>query len=168
MFHNGKSDLADHLTKFCQIFFVFINTSALAPLLNAEKSQIIRVRKTAWDDLQCKCNAKSLQSCPTLYNPRTVAHQAPLSMHFSRQEHWSSLLCPPPGDLPDPEIKPTSLMFLPWQANSSPPGKLMLSWGWWNVFNDPTDTITVFGLVILWVSWRDPFPSPPHWAQEEA
>ena len=93
--------------------------------------------------------AKSLQSCPTLYNPRTVAHQAPLSMQFSRQEHWSSLLCPPPAGLPDPEIKPASLMFLHWQANSlplRPPGKLMLNWGWWNVFNDPTDTITVFGL----------------------
>ena len=36
-------------------------------------------------------------------------HQAPLSMGFSRQEYWSGLPCPPPGDLPDSEIKPTSL-----------------------------------------------------------
>ena len=41
--------------------------------------------------------------------PRTVAHQALLSMGFSRQEYWSGLLCPPPGDLPDPGIKPASL-----------------------------------------------------------
>ena len=41
----------------------------------------------------------------------TVAHQAPLSMGFSRQEYWSGLLCPPPGDLPDPGIESTSLMF---------------------------------------------------------
>ena len=40
----------------------------------------------------------------------TVAHQAPLSMGFSRQEYWSRLLCPPPGDLPDPGIEPASLM----------------------------------------------------------
>ena len=40
----------------------------------------------------------------------TVAHQAPLSMGYSRQEHWSGLTFPPPGDLPDPGIKPTSLM----------------------------------------------------------
>ena len=40
----------------------------------------------------------------------TAAHQAPPSMAFSRQEHWSRLICPPPGDLPDPEIEPTSLM----------------------------------------------------------
>ena len=38
----------------------------------------------------------------------TVAHQAPLSMGFSRQEYWSGLPCPPPGDLPDPEIEPGS------------------------------------------------------------
>ena len=38
----------------------------------------------------------------------TVAHQAPLSMGFSRQKYWSGSPCPPPGDLPDPGIKPTS------------------------------------------------------------
>ena len=35
----------------------------------------------------------------------TVAHQAPLSMGFSRQEHFTGLLCPPPGDLSDPGIE---------------------------------------------------------------
>ena len=48
--------------------------------------------------------AKRLQSCPT------GAHQAPLSMGFSRQEYWSGLPFPPPGDLPNPGIKPASLM----------------------------------------------------------
>ena len=38
----------------------------------------------------------------------TVAHLAPLSMGFFRQEYWSGLSFPPPGDLPDPGIKPTS------------------------------------------------------------
>ena len=38
----------------------------------------------------------------------TVDPQAPLSMGFSRQEYWSGLPCPPPGDLPDPGIKPGS------------------------------------------------------------
>ena len=42
--------------------------------------------------------------------PWIVAHQVPLSMGFFRQEYWSGLLCPPPGDLPDPGVKPTSLM----------------------------------------------------------
>ena len=40
--------------------------------------------------------------------PWTIAHQAPLSMGFSRQEYWSGLSFPPPGDLPDPGIKPIS------------------------------------------------------------
>ena len=40
----------------------------------------------------------------------TVAHQAPLSMEFSRQEYWGGLPCPPPGDLPNPGIEPRSLM----------------------------------------------------------
>ena len=38
-----------------------------------------------------------------------VAHQAPLSMGFSRQEYWSGLPCPPPEDLPNPGIEPRSL-----------------------------------------------------------
>ena len=42
------------------------------------------------------------QSCPTLANPWTVVCQAPLSMGFSRQEYWSGLPFPSPGDLPNP------------------------------------------------------------------
>ena len=45
--------------------------------------------------------------CATLW---AVARQAPLSIGFSRQEYWSGMLFLPPGDLPDPGIKPTSLM----------------------------------------------------------
>ena len=45
--------------------------------------------------------------CVTLW---AIARQAPLSMGFSRQEHWSGLPFPSPGDLPNPEIKPASLM----------------------------------------------------------
>ena len=54
----------------------------------------------------------------------TLARQAPLSMGFSRQEYWSGLSFPPPGDLPDPEIKLVSpalageIFF-----NNEPPGK---------------------------------------------
>ena len=40
--------------------------------------------------------------------PRAISHQAPLSVGFSRQEKWNGFLCPPPADLPDPGIKPTS------------------------------------------------------------
>ena len=50
-------------------------------------------------------------SCVWLFvTLRTVACQAPLSMGFSRQEYWSGLACPFPGNLPDPGIEPVSLM----------------------------------------------------------
>ena len=42
--------------------------------------------------------------------PWTVAHQAPVSLEFSRQEYWIGLLLPPLGDLPDPEIELLSLV----------------------------------------------------------
>ena len=54
--------------------------------------------------------AKPLQSCPTLCDPVDYNPPAPLSMGFSRQEHWSGSPCAPPGDLLNPGIKPTSLM----------------------------------------------------------
>ena len=50
----------------------------------------------------------------------TVACQAPLSMGFSRQEYWSGLPCPPPGDLPDPGISLTSPASLALQTDSLP------------------------------------------------
>ena len=49
-----------------------------------------------------------VKSCPILVISWTVAHQAPLSIGFSRQKYWSGLLFPSPGDLPDPGIEPRS------------------------------------------------------------
>ena len=57
------------------------------------------------------------KSCPTLATPWTVAHQAPLSMGFSRQGYWSGLPFRFPGDLPDPGIEPRSPAL---QADSLP------------------------------------------------
>ena len=49
-------------------------------------------------------------SCVWLFvTPWTVAHQAALSTWFSREEYWSGLPCPPPGDLPTPRIEPMTL-----------------------------------------------------------
>ena len=59
----------------------------------------------------CVCVCASHFSCVRLFETlRTIAHQAPLSLGFSRQEYWSGLSCPPPGDPPDPGIKPLSLI----------------------------------------------------------
>ena len=63
---------------------------------------------------QCTCvYAQALQLCPTLCDPMDCVgcepmDQAPLSMGFFGQEYWSGLPFPPPGDLPDPGIKPAS------------------------------------------------------------
>ena len=78
-----------------------------------------------------KTNACSATlSCLTV-TPWTVAHQAPLSMGFLRQEYWNGLPFPPPGDLPNSGIEPTSLAsptlaggFLP----TVPPGKPKNKW----------------------------------------
>ena len=48
------------------------------------------------------------KSCPTLEIPWTIAHQTRLSVGFSRQEYYSGLTFPSPGDLPNPGIKPGS------------------------------------------------------------
>ena len=55
-------------------------------------------------------HAKLLQSCLTLYDSMDSSPKAPLSMGFCRQECWSGLPFPSPGDLPDPGIKPMSLV----------------------------------------------------------
>ena len=52
--------------------------------------------------------AQSLSRARLCATPWTAAHQAPLSLGFFRQEHWSGLPCPPPGDLPNPGTEPAS------------------------------------------------------------
>ena len=62
--------------------------------------------------------------------PWTVVHQAPLCMGFSRQEYWNGLPFPPPGDLPDPGIKPGSPVSPALQADSLPAKPSVKPLGW--------------------------------------
>ena len=57
---------------------------------------------------QAACRLSHFSCAQLFVPPWTVAHQAPLSVGFSRQEYWSGLPCPPPGNLSNPEIKPRS------------------------------------------------------------
>ena len=67
-----------------------------------------------------------LLSCVRLFaTPWTVAYQAPPSMGFSRQECWSGLPFPSPGDLPDPGIEPGSPALQADPLLSEPPGKFV-------------------------------------------
>ena len=57
----------------------------------------------------CTCVLSLVSHVQIFMSLRTKVHQAPLSMGFSKQEYWSGLPCPPPGDLPNPGIEPESL-----------------------------------------------------------
>ena len=63
------------------------------------------------------------KSCLAFAIPWTVACQAPLSMGFFRQEYWSGLPCPPPGNLPNPGIESRSPTLQVDPLPSEPPGK---------------------------------------------
>ena len=66
---------------------------------------------------------KSLHCVRLFVTPGTVAYQATPSMEFSRQEYWSGLLLPSPGDFPDMGIKPGSPTLQAGALPSEPPGK---------------------------------------------
>ena len=67
----------------------------------------------------CVC-AQAFGHVRLFVNPWTVAHQAPLSMGFRRQEYWSELPLPTLGDLPNPGIKPILLHLLHWRVDTLP------------------------------------------------
>ena len=65
--------------------------------------------------------AQSLSLVWLFVTPWTVPHQAPLFMGFSREEYWSGLLFPLPGDLPDPGIEPSSPVLVGGFFTTEPP-----------------------------------------------
>ena len=70
-----------------------------------------------------KVKVKLLSRVQLFATPWTVTHQAPLSMGFSRQEYWSGLPLPSPGDLPNPGIEPRSPALLVDSLPAKPQGK---------------------------------------------
>ena len=68
--------------------------------------------------------------CQTLVTPWTVACQAPPSMGFSRQEYWSGLPFPSPGDLPNPGVEPRSPALQADALTSEPPGNPFIYFEW--------------------------------------
>ena len=79
------------------------------------------------------------QSCLTLCDPRTTAHQASLFMGFSRQEYCSEFPFPPPEDLPDPEIQLAS------PVSSVLVGKLFYHWATW-------EALVTYGRSLIFLS----------------
>ena len=75
------------------------------------------------------CCCLVAKSCPTLLQPHAVAYQGPLSMGFSRQEYWSGLPFPSPGNLPDPGME-SELPTLAYRFfTPESPGSLKAVWG---------------------------------------
>ena len=66
--------------------------------------------QVSWWSLLCECVLSHISDVQLIVTLWIVVCQGPLSMGFSRKEYWSGWPYPPPGDLPDPRIKPTSLM----------------------------------------------------------
>ena len=114
-----------------------------------------------------KVKVKSLSRVQLFVTPWTVACQEPLSMGFSRQEYWSGLPCPPPWDVPDPGIEPTSLMS---PASS---GMFFTTRATWTsvvaqlVKNPPAMWETWVWSLVGKISWRRKWlPSPVFWCGE--
>ena len=86
--------------------------------------QTSRSSTTIWASILVKkVKVKSLSRVRLFATPWTVAYQASPSMGFSRQEYWSGLPFPSPGDLPDPGIEPGSPALQADALTSEPPGK---------------------------------------------
>ena len=87
--------------------------------------------------------------------PWTVAHQAPPSTEFSRQEYWSGLPFPSPGDLPDPGIEPRSPALQADSLPSEPPGKSINDTSFWLISRILTKWIlTNFIVSFCLLLWR--------------
>ena len=80
--------------------------------------------------MKVKVKVKSLRGVRLFVTPWTVAHLAPPPMGFSRQEYWSGLPFPSPGDLPNPGIKPRSPALQADTLTSEPPGTVWITTNW--------------------------------------
>ena len=96
-----------------------------------------------FEDVLFIVKVKSLSRFQLFVTLWTVVYQAPLSMRFSRQEYWSGLPFPSPGDLPDPGIKPGSPALESDALTSEPPGCFQ------SMFKKNPWKITFFSLVSL-------------------
>jgi len=97
---------------------VFITNDAGQPDTRTQKNEAVHL-PTPYTKIHSKCKNWNHK----LATPWTVAHQAPPSMGFSRQEYWSGVPFPSPEDLPDPGINTRSPALQADALTSEPPGK---------------------------------------------
>ena len=107
---------------------LILNHLSRIPLKQAseEAAQRFHLRETQSSHICISIKYQSLSHVRLFVTPWTVAHQSPLFMGFSRQEYWSGLPCPLPGDLPNPWVEPLSPVspaFAGIFFTTEPPGK---------------------------------------------
>ena len=90
------------------------------PVESSVHRTLLGEREKEWGERMCVCHSAASDS---FVIPWTVACQAPLSMGFPRQEYWSGLPLPSPGDLAHPEMEPRSPALQADSLPSEPPGK---------------------------------------------
>ena len=113
----------DFLGKSTGVGCHFLLQESSRPRDRTQVSWIVDRRFTIWATRESD-KGEVAQSCLTLCDPMdSNLHQAPQSMGFSRQEYWSGLPFPSPGNLPDPGIKPRSPTLSTDALPSEPPGK---------------------------------------------
>ena len=111
---------------WCEISFLrgWASIWRLATEFSGKGHEMTDFRKSFGYKRSVNVNVKSLSRVQLFATLWTVAHQAPPPVGFSRQEYWSGLPFPSPGDLPDPEIEPRSPALQADALTSEPPGKL--------------------------------------------
>ena len=88
---------------------MLFNAKTDAAAISPEIESVLRATGSR-QDAHCACMLSHFSHVLLFVTLWTIAWQAALSMGFSRQEYWSGLPCPPPGDLPDHEMEPLSLI----------------------------------------------------------
>ena len=88
---------------------MLFNAKTDAAAISPEIESVLRATGSR-QDAHCACMLSHFSHVLLFVTLWTIAWQAALSMGFSRQEYWCGLPCPPPGDLPDPEMEPLSLI----------------------------------------------------------
>ena len=135
----SETQLNMHTLKFwavwCSFKWVFIDTETNNKLIFKLylPGQELEIVKSCWwiqwnnedsgvstGNCVCVCMVSQFSHVQLFVTLWTIAHQAPLSMGFSRQKYWSELPCPPPEDFPHPGIEPCLLFLRHWQAVSFP------------------------------------------------
>ena len=125
----SESDTCIHISPFSWISFPFRSLQSIAlPVLYSRFSLFICfIHSSVYISVPISQFTLLLLSSVSrvwlCVTPRTVAHQAPLSIKFSRHEYWSGLPCPPPEDPPNPGIKPGPMALQADSLSSEPPGK---------------------------------------------